>query len=165
MASVTTSPTWVFAYGSNMALPDLQGWFERAGQPWGRLLEVQAAQLPGFRLVWNFYSETRAGGAANVERHAEHTLHGLALLVDDVLFAGLDRKEGYPQLYDRTKNRIALARGESVEAWVYEVRPENTRAEYVAPTRHYRSLLVGGARTHGLPSVYIAELESVITSD
>jgi gamma-glutamylcyclotransferase (GGCT)/AIG2-like uncharacterized protein YtfP len=115
--------------------------------------------------VWNFYSETRKGGAANVEPCKGHTLHGLALLVDHVVFAGIDKKEGYPHVYDRATSFVELASGARVEAWVYRVNPERTRQEFVAPTRHYRGLLIQGARTHGLPAFYIDELERLQTSD
>jgi gamma-glutamylcyclotransferase (GGCT)/AIG2-like uncharacterized protein YtfP len=165
MATMTTKPHWVFAYGSNMELGDLEHWFTRSNEPWGRLLEVSRAQLPDFRLVWNFYSETRRGGAANVEPCQGHTLHGLALLVDDVVFAGIDKKEGYPHVYDRAQSLVELASGTSVEAWVYRVNPERTLSEFVAPTRHYRGLLIQGARAHGLPAFYIEELERLTTRD
>jgi gamma-glutamylcyclotransferase (GGCT)/AIG2-like uncharacterized protein YtfP len=165
MASMTSKAHWVFAYGSNMELGDLEHWFTRSAEPWGRLLEVSRAQLPDFRLVWNFYSETRRGGAANVEPFAGHTLHGLALLVDDVVFAGIDKKEGYPHVYDRTQKLVELASGARVDAWVYRVSPERARREFVAPTRHYRGLLIQGARAHGLPAFYIEELERLETQD
>jgi gamma-glutamylcyclotransferase (GGCT)/AIG2-like uncharacterized protein YtfP len=165
MAAMTTLGTWVFAYGSNMELRDLEHWFVRSAEPWGRLIEATRAHLPDYRLVWNFYSETRKGGAANVEPYPGHTLHGLALLVDEVVFAGIDKKEGYPHVYDRKQSRVELASGARVDAWVYQVKPERTRPDFVAPTRHYRGLLIQGARAHGLPAFYIEELERLQTRD
>jgi hypothetical protein len=148
-----------------MHLEDLEAWFQRAAEPWGAPLRAVPARLPGFRLVWNFYSETRAGGAANVERAGGSTLHGLALLVGPSVFQGIDKKEGYPVVYGRELCAIELSNGQSVDAWVYTVQPHRTRDAFVPPTRHYKSLLIVGARAHRLPAFYIDELEGIQTAD
>lgn len=157
--------TWVFAYGSNMHLEDLEGWFVRSAEPWARPLRAVPASLAGFRLVWNFHSDSRAGGAANVERAHGHMLHGLGLLVSEPVFQGIDKKEGYPLVYGRELVSIALSGGEAVDAWVYAVQPDRTRESFVPPTKHYRNLLIVGAKAHRLPAFYIDELESIQTAD
>lgn len=165
MGAMTTRSSWVFAYGSNMELTDLDRWFRSARLPRGELFRSIPATLPGFRLVWNYYADSRAGGAANIEPFSGHELHGVALEVDDVLLAGIDRKEDYPTVYDRLVARARLHTGEEIDSWVYMVRPEHTRSTYVPPTRHYRGLLIQGARAHRLPAFYIEELERLQTVD
>ncbi len=165
MAGMSHGASWVFAYGSNMHLEDLEGWFARSSEPWTHPLRAEPATLADFRLVWNFHSETRAGGAANVERAQGHTLHGLALLVSAPVFQGIDKKEGYPLVYERELLRVALSSGESVDAWVYAVTAERTHASFVPPTKHYRNLLVVGAKAHRLPTFYIDQLEGIETAD
>lgn len=165
MEAMTIDGSWVFAYGSNMELGDLNRWLTEARLPAGELYRSEPATLPGFRLVWNYYAASRAGGAANVERHAVSVLHGVALHVDGILLAGIDRKEDHPEVYERTLAPARLATGEDVDAWVYVVKPEHIQPDYVPPTRHYRGLLIQGARHHRLPAFYIEELERLRTID
>jgi len=162
---MTIDGSWVFAYGSNMELGDLRRWLTEARLPPGELYRSVPATLPGFRLVWNYFAPSRAGGAANIERHDGSVLYGVALHVDAVLLAGIDRKEGHPGIYERTLVPARLDTGEAVDAWVYIVRPEHVQPEYVPPTRHYRGLLIQGARNHRLPAFYIEELERLRTID
>ncbi len=164
---------WVFAYGSNMDLDDLRRWFDEKRRPWGTLHRAVSATLPGFSLVWNFYSKTRKGGAANVRLNAFEEapslgtprLPGVALHVDAVMFDGIDRKEGYPHVYGRTEVAVDLSTGERVDAWVYVLKSERESTDFVPPTTHYRGLLIRGARAHGLPEAHIEELERLPTLD
>lgn len=162
-----TEPSWVFAYGSNMHLADLRRWFRMKGRPEGTIVRVEAAELSGWRLVWNYYSRARVGGAANIEPAAGDAVHGAALLVDDVALEGIDAKEGHPGRYDRGSEPrdIRLRSGARVPAWVYVVRPEFHRSPVVAPTREYLELMIGAGREHGLPDAYLAQLLDTPTVD
>lgn len=155
---------WVFAYGSNMHIGDLRRWLMHSNLPPGRILQAEAAKLVGYRLVWNYYSPVRAGGAANVEL-ADTELPGVALWVDADALHALDHKEGYPDRYGRQLVRTSLKRGEQVEAWVYIARACHLHPMPVAPTRHYRALLIDGARAFDLPSSHIRALEGLATRD
>lgn len=155
---------WVFAYGSNMDLDDLKGWLSTSNLPPGRIVQAQAAKLVGYRLVWNYFSKGRAGGAANIEPDS-CDLPGVALRVDEALLRAIDVKEGFPNRYDRVLTRAVLGSGRSIRAWAYVVLSEHRANHAVPPTRHYKSLLVRGAIRFNLPMSHISELEKLSTCD
>ena len=147
-----------------MHLDDLHRWFAASNLPPGRILQAQAGTLIGYRLVWNYYSKVRGGGAANVEP-AENDLPGVLLELDQAALRALDRKEGHPSRYRRARADAVLAGGGRVLAQVYVAEPAHRQKRYVAPTRHYLSLLLEGARNFALPSEHIRSLEMLETVD
>lgn len=159
--------SWVFAYGSNMATDDLMRRIVGEGGSADGLVRVERAFLPGHRLVWNYRSNTRGGGAANVEKCAGRELPGVALLVDEAVLSVIDRKEGHPSFYSRGASpiRVWLSGGEEIRAWVYVAAKRRCSATPVLPLRAYLQLLIDGARKHGLPPMHIAELEATPTAD
>ncbi len=151
---------WVFAYGSNMHLADLTNWFVSREHR----LELQAAEaavLYEHRLVWNYYSRARRGGAANVELAGGASVWGAALLVSFSSLHGFDRKEGHPHVYRRRLLPVQLASGRWVGAWTYFVTPRFRQPHFVAPTPHYHSLVVHGARHFSLPEHYRSHLDAI----
>jgi hypothetical protein len=156
---------WVFAYGSNMYLTDLQHWMQAHGFEGAQILESAPARLTDYELVWNYFSVSRDGGAANVRPAAGATLHGVALRVDDLGLQAIDEKETHPTVYCRTlRSFVIAARAGSeaeVEGHLYVVTPDYELDDYVAPTRAYLDLLISGARQHGLPDGYVAMLERI----
>lgn len=155
---------WVFAYGSNMDLDDLHGWLSTSNLPLGRIVQAQAAKLVGYRLVWNYFSQGRAGGVANIEPDSGD-LPGVALRIDAALLRAIDVKEGFPTRYDRVLTQAVLVSGRTIQAWAYRVQPEHHAAHPVPPTRHYKSLLVRGATRFNLPMSHITNLEKLTTCD
>ncbi len=158
---------WVFAYGSNMDVVDLERWCSEREVPMGRVDQVEPAVLSGYALVWNYYSPARGGGAANVEPRAGSELFGLALMVCPTALRAIDAKEGHPRRYRRGPRTVPvqLRSGAEVSAWLYVVREEFRREEQVPPTQHYRDLMLRAARQHDFPEWYLAELEALATAD
>lgn len=156
---------WIFAYGSNMHLADLKRWFRESGQSGGDIARSEAATLADYRLVWNYYAVKRHGGGANVEAAPGSVLHGVALLVDAPTLAGIDRKEGYPHVYNRCSVDVALRAGPIVRSYLYQVMPVHRRREFIAPTARYLDLLIQGAREHALPEAHLEGLRRVATCD
>lgn len=158
---------WVFAYGSNMNVEDLLGWFRDRGYLEAEIQEVQPAALIGYRLAWNYYSKGRCGGAANIEPAAGQELPGLALKINDAALRAIDRKEGHPTFYTRGDHplRVRLAAGGEVEAWVYIARPERCGITPVWPRQGYLQLLIAAAEGHHLPDWYISQLKATPTAD
>jgi gamma-glutamylcyclotransferase (GGCT)/AIG2-like uncharacterized protein YtfP len=150
----------VFAYGSNMNLPDLRRWL-KAEATGVNILAAAAATLEDHRLVFNYFSCRRGGGAANIAPATGEILHGVVLDLDDTGLAALDRKEGYPHHYGRQERVVRLRGGEPLLAWAYIVQADHAQDRFVAPTRHYRSLLVEGALEFGFPKSYVAWLETL----
>lgn len=172
---------WVFAYGSNMHVGDLARWLRNNGVSSATVCQVMPAVLPGHRLVWNYYSPVRRGGAANVEPEPRGLVLGLALRVDDAGLAALDRKEGHPQRYAREEQTLvrlergfellvqgvpaalqeelaALSPSAASRAWVYRVQPAYRRAQHTPPRRAYLQLMLQAAEQHGFPAWYVGEL-------
>jgi aminoglycoside phosphotransferase (APT) family kinase protein len=152
-----------------MHVPEVLRAFEERGLPEQSLLESVPAIAPGLRLVWNYYSEGRKAGAANVMRSAGGALEGVALRVTAEGFKGLDRKEGYrrsdPALssYNRRLRKVYLANRETVRAWVYKAMPNKTKRKRKKPLKSYVDLMVQGAKAHNLSAGHVAHLEAIET--
>jgi gamma-glutamylcyclotransferase (GGCT)/AIG2-like uncharacterized protein YtfP len=154
----------VFAYGSNMHLVDLARWMKERelGRP--AIHRQTVAELPGHRLVWNYWSPVREGGAANVEPHATAHVPGLLLEVDEATFAALDRKEGYPDRYLRSERTVRLPSGTELASWVYSVRDAYRRPEPVWPKPSYLGLMIEAAQKLELPAWYREILHTMPTA-
>jgi hypothetical protein len=158
---------WVFAYGSNMDVDDLRGWLAKKGHGADGILRVEPATLARHRLVWNYRSVSRNGGAANVEPCDGRELPGLALSVDPKTLKAIDEKEGHPSYYRRGSSPLSVRLHDSSEiaAWLYIAVQARCNATPVWPRRDYLQLLVDAARKHALPAWHIAELEATPTVD
>ena len=162
---MSASFDWTFAYGSNMDVDDLQAWFMRNGYTAARVERMTRAELADHRLVWNYRSKSRRGGAANVEPAPGNTLHGVALLVNAGTLAALDKKEGHPRSYSRgaAKVSIKLDNKSEVDAWLYVALPSRCEPTTVPPTRDYLEIIIRAATRVGLPAEHIAMLHATPT--
>lgn len=151
----------VFAYGSNMDLDDLAVWLAAKGYPVERP-RFAPAVLPGWRLVWNYTSPTRRGGAANIEPAPGHDLPGAVLWVGRGLLRAIDHKEGHPERYRRQRLTVQLEAG-PLEVWAYVVTPAWRTSSESRPRRVYVETIVRGARMMGLPEAHIAALAATRT--
>jgi gamma-glutamylcyclotransferase len=113
------------------------------------------AELPDHRLAFLRRSIRWGAGVVDVVpapgRSVWGVLYELPLGLDE-----LDAKEGAGWAYRRSEVEVRLD-GSTLTAAAYEVM-EKEPAE-VPPRPDYVELLVTGAREHGLPEHYIAELE------
>ena len=162
---------WTFAYGSNMNLCDLRDWLIRCkhkSQAEAESLierirtKAKVALLENHRLVWNFYSGSRSGGAANIEKQAGGDVYGVAFQIDQEWRDLFDCKEGHPNCYSHKERKIRLIRGQkTVSAWVYYA--EGSETCDVWPTADYKAVVVAAARCWKLPKEYVRQLENVPT--
>ena len=150
-----------------MDVVELRDWLAKKGHCADGILRVERATLASYRLVWNYYSKSRDGGAANVEPCAGRDLPGLALSVDDETLKGIDQKEGHPTYYSRGSSRltVGLHDGQAIDAWVYIAVRDRCSATLVRPRPEYLRLLVNAASEHALPDWHIAELVATPTVD
>ncbi len=146
---------WVFGYGSNMDLVDLERWLREQGFPSMPPDEVRVGTLPGHRIVWDYYAFSRRGGAANCAP-ADGDLPGLLVRVSEPLLAALDLKEG--ETYFRAVHDVHTEQG-AVRAWVYRVHDHYREPDPVPPRRFYLDIVVRAARRYGLPDWHIDWLE------
>lgn len=157
--------TLVFAYGSNLDLPDLARWLGARGLAHLSAESVAVASLPDWRLAWNYRSDVRRGGAANVEPAAGAVVWGAALAVDAALLDAFDVKEGHPHRYRRVEAPIVMAGSEARRrAWVYVVTPAYRSESTIPPTHAYLEVVLRGARALGLPAEYLARLAATDTA-
>lgn len=132
-----------FAYGSNLNAEDL---FRASGL---RLTAVSKAILSDYRLVFNYRSRSRNGGALSVELADGYAVTGVLFEVpDDDTLKRIDEKEGHPFCYERIGVTV-LVDGGLVKAWTY-VTKEDRKEPFVPPTAEYVSVVEQGYRAHGL---------------
>ena len=113
------------------------------------------AELPGYRLGFLRRSIRWGAGVVDIVRAPGRSVWGV--LYELPLGLGeLDAKEGAGFAYRRRELEVRLD-GLPVVAVAYEVMQKEP-AE-VPPRPDYMEVLVTGAREHGLPEEYIAELE------
>lgn len=177
----------VFAYGSNLCLPDLQRWLHDRDRAAHMPLHAERATLPGWRLVWNYASDVRRAGAANVMPEdaalrafdssgpggvSEQAisppmpggLPGALLHIDATLLAAIDVKEGHPVRYQRVPVRCRDSAGRLVDAQTWVVTPRFRRRVFEPPTAAYRDTIVRGAEAFALPDAWLAWLRSLPTT-
>lgn len=143
-----------FAYGSNMLSARLR---ERC--PSARPLGV--AQLSGHELRWHKRSADGSGKCDVVRGDREHTVFGVVYEIDASQKAALDRAEGLGHGYDQTAATVLL-NGDAVTVSIYVATKTDPALK---PYTWYKALVVAGAKEHGLPALYIANLEAVEASD
>jgi gamma-glutamylcyclotransferase len=143
---------WVFAYGSNMWSARLRDYSVTPEEP------GQAAVLEGYHLLFNKWSKKHQSGKANVEPNAAAAVWGVLYSIPDNELEMLDKGEGAG--YTRAIMVVASPAGHVVKAWIYHATPNSVRPG-ARPFTWYRDLLILGAKEHGLPAAYIAQLEAI----
>jgi hypothetical protein len=161
---------WLFSYGSNLDWNDVVRWLKASGYEEMRPLQTRIGSLPGYRIVWNYRSVARCGGAANIEHADGCVLPGLLFQVEKRLLHALDEKEG--KTYQRWRSGFSVGEPEEeIFAWVYQVKEEHRHDAFIHPTAAYLKTVLNGARKANLPSWHIEELmrtptqESVLLED
>ncbi|MDP3085104.1 MAG: gamma-glutamylcyclotransferase family protein [Rubrivivax sp.] len=140
-----------FAYGSNMATLRL-----RARTPSAQPLGI--ARLPGHRLMWH---KAGADGSAKCDilatGSADDDVWGVLFEIALHERPLLDRAEGLGRGYDHKAVTVHAAHG-SVDAGAYHATHVDAG---LRPFDWYLAYVVHGAREHGLPDSYRAELAAV----
>lgn len=157
----TAPAEWVFAYGSNLNLEDLRHWLAHYGYPPNGVLQVLPARLPGYELVWNYYSPVRQGGAANVQPANDRCVFGALLQISAETLPGIDKKEGHPTRYSRGNHLVAtepLPNGAVTQAWLYQVQPAFRTQAPCRPTAEYLEIMLQGIAQVGLPDEWVKQV-------
>jgi gamma-glutamylcyclotransferase (GGCT)/AIG2-like uncharacterized protein YtfP len=159
---------FTFAYGSNMNRSELRSWLEANGYDSSLILDVSPATLDGYDVVWNYYSQARSGGTANLERKDNSTVWGLVIEFESTLLKAFDRKEGHPFFYSRGEKRVAVRRdrdGETVLAWLYLAKPNRGDRRDIWPTRQYKKIVLDAAAFWKLPVDYVEKIRGWETQE
>lgn len=120
-----------------------------------RPIESQAAVLEGYalRFVQRGLPGLEPAFASVVECPGER-IHGVLYTLSA---SDMRRLDSIERSYDRIPVRVTTARGEVLATAYRSKRPRTTEGR---PSRRYLGLLIEGAREHGLPESFIAELEA-----
>lgn len=138
-----------FAYGSNMSTARLR---ERC--PSAKPLGI--AELIGFDLRWHKRSVDGSGKCDIVAASTpEARVLGVLYEIASQEKPALDRAEGLGNGYGEIEVEV-ISEGSPVRAKAYQA---TTTQQDLKPYSWYRELVVAGAKEHGLPAAYIAQLE------
>lgn len=156
--------TLYFAYGSNLNLNDLARWCQKKGFSPISSSSSRPALLPGFRLVFDYYSCSRMGGVADIEPSREDAVEGAVYETDATTMKIIDLKEGAPRVYKRIKVQVQLSDGAVLnEVTTYMVRKGKKSRSFIPPTKEYLNIIVEGAKKHGLSEKWIRRLMQIPT--
>ena len=138
-----------FGYGSNL---DKEDWLNWCGQRDGsRLTEITRCYAKGFIMRFNYYSNNRGCGAANLVHtgNEAHGTPGVLFEIDDYTLSLLDKKEGYPTSYQRITIDVITEENEVFEAITYTSNLYNSD-DFYAPSDGYYSLIENGLKSRGM---------------
>ncbi len=147
-----TSTTFVnFAYGSNMATRRL-----RARTPSAQPLGV--AHLPGHRLMWHKAGRDGSAKCDIVQTgHADDGVWGVLFEIALHERPLLDTAEGLGRGYEHKSVQVLTGQGVVVAGAYHATHVDGS----LQPFDWYLAYVVHGAREHGLPAHYQAELDAV----
>ncbi len=144
-----------FAYGSNMSVRRMQRRVPSA-------CALHTAALLGYRLA--FHKVGRDGSAkcdVVPSPRADERVHGVLYRMAPQHKRDLDEHEGLGRGYAEKRVVVMAADGMLHEAFLYcATHIDRT----LRPFDWYREHVLRGAREHGLPSDYIADIQAVETS-
>lgn len=149
--------SWYFAYGSNLLAEQI---VRRTGPLGTGDWSPRIARLAGYRLTFQHLTADGPAYANILVRRGSEVRGALYRCAA----AGLDVLDRYERGYDRQIVRVVDAAGETLEAMAYVMQP-GPAVRDGKPSGVYLDKIITGARQHGLPEGYIAEiLASAATS-
>jgi hypothetical protein len=143
-----------FAYGSNMLTARL-----RARVP--SAVAVDRARLADHRLAWRMAGPD-GSAKCDIAPAPGEVVHGVLFRLAGEELPHLDAAEGLGEGYDRETVTVTTPDGEPVAALTYRALVHDPERR---PYDWYKGFVVAGAREHGLPADYVADLEAVTTME
>jgi gamma-glutamylcyclotransferase len=147
------SDIWYFAYGSNLSM-------DRKQQRTGSIRSARTACLKDYRFAFN---KGGTGGEvyANIVPSPGDVVWGVVYLCDAQAMAILDDYEALETGdYWRQPVEVETTDGELLKAEAY-IAGEGFVIADGRPGPWYLSLIISGARIHGLPEEYIRHIEEL----
>lgn len=153
---------YYFAYGSNMDKKDLDDWCKQHNKRIMKFNDIAPAKLNDYKLSFNYYSNTRNGGAANIMPLKGSYVCGLLIKTDEKDLEIIRSKEGCPYCYNEVDIEVELFNGTSIKnVKSYKVVKGKEKTSYQAPTKDYMKLIIRNAKKYNFPTEYISFLESL----
>ena len=146
-----SAPIITFAYGSNVRDTRI-----RARCP--SAVAMGVAELRGYELRWHKISNDGSGKADIViSDSAGASVFGVLYEISADDKAALDSAEGLGQGYDEVEV-VVYHKGVATTVTAYKATKTNPNLK---PYTWYKALAAFGAKEHGLPADYIAQIEAV----
>lgn len=139
-----------FAYGSNLNDADRRRWCRAQGEPDFFGPPVRAAWLPDHEAVFHSCSNTRQGGALDVQPRVGQLVAGALYEVGAEEERTLARKEGAPHRYERCEVHVLGPDLEVTPAFTFRVSEKHRQPTLVEPTEDYLRVVCEGLRSLGL---------------
>lgn len=156
-ADVEVATYCYFAYGSNMATSRLR---QRA--PSAR--PVAVGRLPGHALRWHKLGRDGSGKCdACLGDDPGDAVWGVLFDIDQADKPRLDAAEGLGIGYDEHMVQVQTDAGPRC-ALTYQAKPARIDPK-LRPRQWYKAHVLAGAREHGLPAGYVAQLAAVPTEE
>jgi gamma-glutamylcyclotransferase (GGCT)/AIG2-like uncharacterized protein YtfP len=159
-----------FAYGSNMNQED----FKRRCASKSHINLTAKKPIPctlnNYLLTFNYYSTTRNGGAANIEKAGGGRVEGVLYDISEKDLHAIDAKEGYygpnnqRNFYDRIEVSVMPAGStKPVTAVTYIANQKMVKTSFQPPTKDYLQVIIKGAKDRNLPTTWLRKLEAIQT--
>lgn len=147
-----------FGYGSNLDKEDWMNWCGR--RDGSKLVEITRCYAKGFIMRFNYYSNKRGCGAANLvyTGNEDHGTPGVLFEIDDYTLSLLDKKEGHPNSYQRVTIEVITEHNEVFEAITY-ISNLYSNDDFFAPSEEYYSLIENGLKSRGMEYNHLVKAE------
>ena len=144
-----------FAYGSNMPTSRLR-------QRCPSALPLGIAKLHGYELRWHKKSRDGSGKCDIVKAaHANACVYGVLYQIDSTEKTLLDKAEGLGAGYAEIEVNVSFP-DSFMLAKAYQATATDPA---LRPYSWYKTFVLAGAKEHGLPAEYVAQLEAVDAID
>jgi len=157
-----------FAYGSNMDKDDFKEWCDGKNKqnkkyPMANFQNPRRAKLNGYKLAFNYYSENRCGGAANIMESLEDCVYGLLWEIEDNDLQTIRKKEGYSEdcskcYYNEVCVNVEVDGTVVPHVKTYKVSKCREKPDRQRPTEKYLDLIIKNANDYKFPQEYIKHI-------
>ena len=154
---------YYFTYGSNMDEDDLGIWCKKQMLPFPQWEFRGTAYLKNYKLVFNYFSESRSGGAANLVVLDESIVYGLLFKVNEADLDTIRKKEGFPRYYEEILVTVINNEKSISDVITFKVVNSREKQQHQPPTKHYMGLILKNAVKYDFPLGYIESLKSIVT--
>jgi hypothetical protein len=125
------------------------------------------AQLKDYKLTFNYYSESRCGGAANIMESQGDCVYGLLSEIENNDLETIRDKEGFSEdctkcYYNEVCVSIEKLDGNIIQfVKTYKVSKCREKLKHQLPTKIYMDLIINNAKKYEFPPDYISYLKSI----
>ena len=125
---------YYFAYASNLNRRQMS---ERCPDSQPKFI----ATLPNHKLIFAGWSRERHGGVASIKPFQGEKVVGAVYEISESDLRSLDKREGYPAIYNRVNKKVITEDGDYIEAMMYIKREQS---EETRPSREYLAVIQQG---------------------